>query len=53
MRPWVRMVPLVGVSVPQIICSRVDLPLPLRPMIPTVSPRLTVKETSFSAQNSR
>jgi hypothetical protein len=29
---------LVGLGVPQIICRRVDLPLPLRPMMPTVSP---------------
>ncbi len=49
----VMMVPVVGLSVPQIICSSVDLPLPLRPMMPTVSPFLTSNETSFSAQNSR
>ena len=52
-RPLVWMLPLVGVSVPQIICKRVDLPLPLHPIMPTVSPFLTSKETSLSAQNSR
>jgi hypothetical protein len=47
------MLPQVGLSVPQIICSKVDLPLPLHPMIPTVSPFLISNETSLSAQNSR
>jgi len=47
------MLPVVGVSVPQIICSNVDLPLTIRPMMPTVSPFLFSKETSLSAQNSR
>ena len=32
------------------IFSSVLLPAPLRPMMPTTSPRLTSKETSFSAQ---
>jgi hypothetical protein len=34
-----------GVSVPQTSCSRVDLPEPLRPMMPMVSPRSTSKES--------
>ena len=34
------------------ILSRVLLPAPLRPMMPTTSPRLTSKETSRNAQNS-
>src|SRR5437773_1473093 len=34
------------------ILSSVDLPAPLRPMMPTTSPCLTSKETSFKAQNS-
>ena len=34
------------------IFSSVDLPAPLRPMMPSTSPRLTSKLTSFSAQNS-
>ena len=51
--PRVWMLPSVGLRVPQIICSRVDLPLPLRPMMPMVSPLRTAKETPRSAQNSR
>ncbi len=53
MRPCVAMRPAVGCSVPQTICSSVDLPEPLRPMMPTVSPRPTSKLTSESAANSR
>jgi hypothetical protein len=34
------------------ILSRVDLPAPLRPMMPTTSPCLTSRFTSRSAQNS-
>ena len=34
------------------IFSSVDLPAPLRPMMPSTSPRLTSKLTSLSAQNS-
>src|SRR5437660_7505668 len=34
------------------ILSRVDLPAPFRPMMPTTSPCLTSKETSFRAQKS-
>ena len=45
MRPFVCKAPLVGFSVPQIIWSNVDLPLPLRPMIPIVSPFWALKET--------
>lgn len=50
MRQWVSTFPPVGDSAPQIICNRVDLPKPLRPMMPTVSPFFTSKETSLSAR---
>ena len=53
MRPCVRTVPMVGVSVPQMHCSKVDLPEPLRPTMPTVSLRPIDSDTSRSAQNSR
>src|SRR2546421_711353 len=33
------------------IFRSVDFPAPLRPMMPTTSPRLTSKETSLRAQN--
>ena len=45
-------IPDVGVRVPQIICSNVDLPDPFRPIIPTVSPRRTSNDRSRRAQNS-
>jgi hypothetical protein len=51
-RPWTSTSPWVGVSVPQTSWSSVDLPEPLRPMMPTVSPRATSKESSCRAQNS-
>src|SRR5580698_2436949 len=44
--------PLVGWSTPQMHLSSVDLPDPLRPRIPTVSPSLTVSETPSRAQKS-
>jgi hypothetical protein len=51
-RPLVRTVPSVAVTVPAIRPSSVLLPAPLRPMTPSVSPRPTSNETSRSAQNS-
>ena len=53
MRPLASMLPPVGGNVPQISCSKVVLPEPLRPMMPTVSPFLISNDTSLSAQNSR
>ena len=44
--------PWVGCSTPQMHLSRVDLPEPLRPRMPTVSPSLTVSETPSRAQKS-
>ena len=41
--------PVVGVRTPVMIFKMVDLPEPLVPMIPTVSPFLTRKESWFSA----
>ena len=41
--------PALGVRVPQMICNSVDLPEPLRPTIPTTSPRATSKLMSCSA----
>ena len=52
-RPCVSTLPSVGWSVPVTICSRVDFPAPLRPMIPTHSPFRTSKSMSRRAQNSR
>ena len=43
----------LGVSVPEMICSSVDLPEPLRPSTPMVSPRRTSNEISRKAQKSR
>jgi hypothetical protein len=43
---------LVGSVTRLKIFSKVDLPAPLRPMMPTRSPCLISKETSFKAQNS-
>src|SRR5581483_4066872 len=42
--------PSVGSVIREITFSRVLLPAPLRPMIPTTSPSFTLKETPFSAQ---
>ena len=50
-RPRSRAVPLVGSTIRLRIFSSVDFPAPLRPTMPTTSPRLTSKETSLSAQN--
>src|ERR1700728_1798070 len=44
--------PLVGWSTPQMHLSRVDLPEPLRPRMPRVSPSRTVSDTSSRAQKS-
>ena len=43
--------PLVGWLTPAIRRSRVDLPAPLRPMIPTVSPRWISRSTSRRAHS--
>src|SRR3569623_3575903 len=53
MRPCTVTLPTVGRRVPQMICSKVDLPEPLRPTMPRVSPRATEKSMSRKAQNSR
>jgi hypothetical protein len=50
-RPLTQISPLVGLVMPQTICSSVDLPQPLRPMMPRLLPRWTSKLMSFSAQN--
>lgn len=44
--------PIVGAVMPHRICSRVDLPEPLRPTMPTAAPLGMVKPISFSAQYS-
>jgi len=44
--------PEVGGVMRDRIFSRVDLPAPLRPMMPTTSPGSMEKETSRNAQNS-
>ena len=51
-RPCTEMAPSVGNNVPVINCSSVDLPEPLRPTMPTVSPARMSKLTRRSAQNS-
>ncbi len=51
-RPWISAVPLVGSVMRESILSSVLLPAPLRPIMPTTSPRLTSKETSLSAHRS-
>ena len=48
--PLMRMVPLVALSMVETQLSNVDLPEPEAPMMPTNSPRLTVKLTSLSAR---
>ena len=50
-RPFTQISPLVGRVMPQTICRRVDLPQPLRPMMPRLLPRSTSKVMSFRAQN--
>ena len=49
MRPSAVTVPAVGVRTPVMILRIVDLPEPLTPMMPTVSPFRTLKLTSFKA----
>ena len=51
-RPAMVTRPSLGSVMRDRIFSSVDLPAPLRPMMPSTSPRLTSKLTSFSAQNS-
>ena len=51
-RPRRRATPSVGSVIRLRIFSSVDLPAPLRPMMPTASPWLISNETSFSAQKS-
>src|SRR5213082_4221664 len=51
-RPSCHTSPCVGSSVPAIICSRVDLPHPFGPMMPTVEPLSISKPTFCNAQNS-
>ena len=52
MIPLTLTLPSVGLSTPAITLSKVDLPAPLKPSTPTLSPFSTVKEISLSAQNS-
>ena len=47
--PFIYIEPLLGVSKPAIRESRVDLPQPLGPTMPTNSPSFTWKETSTKA----
>ena len=49
--PRTRISPVVGLRMPATHLSRVDLPQPLRPRIPKVSPWLMSTLTSRSAQN--
>ena len=51
-RPRILTRPSVGSVMRERILSSVILPAPLRPMMPSTSPRLTSKLTSLSAQNS-
>src|SRR5207244_2135069 len=51
-RPRKVTLPSVGSVIRERIFSKVDLPAPFRPMMPTTSPRLTSKDTSFRAQKS-
>ena len=50
--PSKRMMPLCGVSNPQISLERVDLPAPLRPTMLTISPLSMEKLTSCSVRRS-
>ncbi len=52
-RPRVMDRPALGRSVFAMICSSVLLPLPLRPMMPTLWPARICRLTSFRAKNSR
>ena len=49
--PRTRISPSVGGVICDRIFSRVDLPEPLAPMMPSVSPACILKLISFSAQN--
>src|ERR1700731_2031866 len=49
-RPLTCTLPSVGKVIPQIICKSVVLPAPLRPMMPMLSPRRTLKLMSRSTQ---
>src|SRR6185295_5225657 len=51
-RPRISIRPLSGLIRPLSIFRRVVFPAPLRPIKPRHSPRLSSKETSFTAQNS-
>ena len=51
-RPLIATRPVLGSVMRDRILSSVILPAPLRPMMPTISPRLISKSTSLSAQNS-
>src|ERR1035437_10924286 len=51
-RPSIPTVPEVGCRIPATICKRVLLPEPFSPTMQKVSPRLTSKLTSCSAQKS-
>src|ERR1051325_5028280 len=48
-RPYSLMFPVVGSTMRERTFNRVDLPAPLRPMMPTTSPGFTSKLTSFNA----
>ena len=43
------MLPLLGVSRPEMVFSTVDFPAPLAPIRVTTSPSFTSKETPFTA----
>jgi hypothetical protein len=53
MRPWVSIPPEEGCKIPAISWSSVLLPEPLRPMMPTASPRRIVKLSGWTAWKSR
>ncbi len=50
-RPVTSTKPVVGSVICESTFSRVDLPAPLRPMMPTTSPAATSNDTSSSAQS--
>ena len=50
--PFTATLPMLGFKVPHTICSRVDLPAPLRPMNPKAWPRLTSRLRGAKATNS-
>src|SRR5208283_3499106 len=49
-RPLTCTLPCVGKVIPQRICNKVVFPAPLRPMIPILSPRRTLKLMSRKTQ---